>query len=82
MKLFCFALTILAGFIHVDGFKVLGVLPFGSNSHFAIGHAIMTNLIKAGHEVTVISMYPQKKPVENYRDINVKDILDKREKGK
>ena len=53
-----------------------------STSHFSIGYSIIKSLHKVGHEVTVISPYPQKKPLENYRDISTKDILDKHEKGK
>jgi hypothetical protein len=64
-----------------DGFKVLGILPFGSNSHFAIGNSILKNLHKAGHEVTVISPYPQKKQLEKYRDISTADMLEKQRKG-
>lgn len=68
----------------VDGFKVLGVLPFGSKSHFAIGHSILKSLLNDGNEVTVISPYPQKKKVENYNDIDVSSMLEefKRSKNK
>jgi glucuronosyltransferase len=65
----------------IDGFKVLGILPFGSTSHFAIGHGIIKSLHKAGHEVTVISPYPQKKPLDNYRDISIKEVLDAHAEG-
>jgi hypothetical protein len=81
MKLFIFFFSILALAISTHGFKVLGVLPFGSNSHFAIGGSIMKALHKAGHEVTVISPYPQKKPLERYRDISTVDILKKQVEG-
>jgi hypothetical protein len=70
-----------ASLFQINGFKVLGVLPFGSNSHFAIGNAILKTLSKAGHEVTVISPFPQKKKSENYRDIDVSDVLERFKKG-
>lgn len=61
--------------------KILGVLPFGSNSHFAIGHSIVESLLKAGHEVTVISPYPQKMPVVNYTDIDMSSLLEDFKRG-
>lgn len=67
--------------LQIDGFKVLGILPFGSNSHFAIGNSIVKALHKAGHDITVISPYPQKKPLKNYRDVSTVDILEKYKKG-
>lgn len=82
MKSLCLAALAIGIFSTVNGFKVLGVLPLGARSHFAIGHAILKNLAEAGHDVTVISPYPLKKPIKNYRDISTKDILDKYEKGK
>lgn len=75
MKICC--LFVLASvLLQVDGLKVLGVLPFSSKSHFAIGNSIVKSLLNAGHEVTVISPYPQKKKLENYRDIDVSSILE------
>lgn len=80
-KLLCFAVAICAVFLQVDAAKVLGILPFGGKSHFAIGHAIVMNLHKVGHDITVISPFPQKKPLERYRDISVKSIFDELEKS-
>lgn len=63
------------------GFKVLGVLPFGSKSHFAIGSSIINSLHENGHEVTVISPFPKKAPVPKYKDISLADIMERYEKG-
>lgn len=81
MKSFCRIFTLLALIALIDGFKVLGVLPFGSKSHFAIGNGIVKTLHKAGHDVTVISPYPLKKPLERYRDVSTKELLDAYAKG-
>lgn len=81
MKILCFALVLLSAFCSISGLKVLGVLPFGSTSHFAIGHAIVKSLANVGHEVTVISPYPQKKPIKNYRDIDCSSVLEKFKRG-
>jgi glucuronosyltransferase len=82
MKAFLLAFALLALFAKIDGLKVLGVLVFGSKSHFAIGHGIVNSLHKAGHDVTVISPYPQKKPLKNYRDISTAELLKKHQEGK
>lgn len=76
------AFSFLSTFLlSTDGLKILGVMPFGSTSHFAIGHGILKSLLKAGHEVTVISPYPQKKKLENYRDVDVSSMLEGFKKG-
>lgn len=65
----------------ISGLTVLSILPFGSKSHFAIGHAITKSLHSAGHEVTVVSPYPQKKKIPNYHDVDVSSVLEQFEKG-
>lgn len=57
-----------------SSYKILGIFPSMSKSHFIVGHALMRGLAEAGHEVTVLSPYPQSKPVKNYRDIDVQGI--------
>lgn len=76
-----FCVALLALFSQIEGLKVLGILPLGSNSHFAIGQAIVKSLHKAGHDVTVLSPYPQKKPLANFRDISSADVIEKYKKG-
>lgn len=76
MKLFYLSLIISSIWLSIDGLKVLGVLPFASRSHFAIGSSIMKSLLKAGHEVTVISPYPMKKPLKNYHDVDVSSVIE------
>lgn len=47
-----------------------------SKSHFAIGNSVMKSLVDEGHEVTMISPFPSKKPQHNIRDISIADIMD------
>ncbi|XP_044728495.1 UDP-glycosyltransferase UGT5-like [Chrysoperla carnea] len=60
-----------------NAYKILGVFASASKSHFLLGSELMKSLAASGHEVTMISSFPLKKPVKNYRDIpltfNVKD---------
>lgn len=81
MKLICLAVFFVSILLTSDGYKVLGVLPFSSNSHFAIGHSILKSLLEAGNEVTVISPYPQKKPIDNYYDVDASAVLEEFKKG-
>jgi glucuronosyltransferase len=82
MKLFQVLLVFSSIWLSIDGLKVLGVLPFISKSHFAIGNSILNCLVKVGHEVTVISPYPLKKKLENYHDVDVSSVLAQLQKGK
>jgi len=75
MKIIGSILILLSILIEIDGLKILAFLPFGSKSHFAIGHSIAKTLAEAGHEVTAVSPYPVKKPINNYKDISTEDYL-------
>ncbi|XP_050092818.1 UDP-glycosyltransferase UGT5-like [Anopheles aquasalis] len=55
----------------IDGAKILGIFPTSARSHYIVGSALMKELARRGHEVTVINPFPQKKPLTNYRDIDV-----------
>lgn len=57
------------------GFKILGIFPTMGRSHYITGGALMKGLANAGHEVTVISPFPQNKPLKNFRDITTDGIL-------
>lgn len=46
-----------------------------AKSHFMIGEAVAKNLLNAGHQITVISPFPQKNPLNNWRDIETKGLL-------
>ncbi len=47
----------------------MGVFPCPSRSHYAVGHALMKGLAADGHEITIVSPFSQKKPIENYTEI-------------
>ena len=52
--------------------KVLGVFPFPSRSHLIVQKALMLELARRGHEVTVVSSFPENKAIPNYTDIELK----------
>ena len=81
MKTLILSCVFLAALLPANSFKVVSILPFASNSHFAIGSAITKSLLNDGNQVTVISPYPKKKPVPNHRDIDVSSVLEQMKKG-
>lgn len=60
---------------HIESAKILGVFPTMAKSHDIVGKSIMEALVEAGHEVTVVSPFPQNKPIKNWRDINTDKII-------
>uniref|UniRef100_A0A023EW79 UDP-glucuronosyltransferase n=1 Tax=Aedes albopictus TaxID=7160 RepID=A0A023EW79_AEDAL len=59
---------------NVQSAKILGVFPTSSKSHYIVGSALMKALANKGHEVTVISPFPQQKPLKNYRDVTTTQV--------
>ncbi|XP_069964141.1 UDP-glycosyltransferase UGT5 isoform X1 [Bactrocera oleae] len=49
--------------------KILGLFPHPGISHFHFFHPIMRGLAEKGHDVTVISHFPDKSPPARYRDL-------------
>ncbi|XP_044733862.1 UDP-glycosyltransferase UGT5-like isoform X2 [Chrysoperla carnea] len=54
-----------------NGFKILGVFPHAGKSHFMVFVPILRELTRRGHEVTVISHFPETHPLPNYTDISI-----------
>ncbi|EZA59837.1 2-hydroxyacylsphingosine 1-beta-galactosyltransferase [Ooceraea biroi] len=50
-------------------YRFLGVFPIAFKSHFVILESVMKGLISKGHQVDIISPFPQKTPYPNYTDI-------------
>lgn len=49
--------------------KILGLFPHPGVSHFHFFHPIMRGLAERGHEVTVLSHFPDKSPPIGYTDV-------------
>jgi glucuronosyltransferase len=50
-------------------YRILGLFPHPGISHFHFFQPVMKSLAEAGHEVVVVSHFPEKAPSENYKDI-------------
>lgn len=66
------ALSLTPEYPSVNGSKILGVFPHHGWSHFMMFEPLMLELAGRGHQVTVISRFPQKTTVANYTDIDVR----------
>ncbi|CAK1543150.1 unnamed protein product [Leptosia nina] len=55
----------------VHTYNILGVFPFMGKSHFYVFEAYAKELSRRGHNVTVLSYFPQKQPLKNYHDIDL-----------
>ncbi|KAJ6649556.1 UDP-glucosyltransferase 2 [Pseudolycoriella hygida] len=67
--LLCEVLVIFYLISLINCFKILGVFPCPSRSHYSVGHALMKGLADDGHEVTMVSPFSQTKSIENYTEI-------------
>lgn len=54
-------------------YNILGIFPYNLVSHQMMFEPIMKTLANKGHTVSVISYFPQKKHMKNYRDIILED---------
>lgn len=69
-KLFLWTVALFASTIqHGEALRVLGLFPHPGLSHFHFFHPIMRGLADAGHDVTVVSYFPDPKAPVNYKDL-------------
>lgn len=60
--------------VKVESAKILGLFPTPAHSHFTLGSRLMIALAKKGHQVTVVSPFTIKVPIENYEEIPVENM--------
>ncbi|PSN51253.1 hypothetical protein C0J52_11770 [Blattella germanica] len=56
---------------HGDAAKILGLYPFPARSHLIVQKALVLELARRGHEVTILTPVLEKKPVANLTEIHV-----------
>lgn len=71
MKLFAEFLLIVALVRYTSGYKILGLFPHPATSHFNVFQPILRDLANRGHEVTVVSHFPDPNPPKNYKDLTL-----------
>lgn len=52
-----------------NGLRILGLFPHPGASHFQFFHPVMRGLAEVGHDVTVVSHFPDKNPPKNYKNL-------------
>lgn len=68
----CFAVILVLLTLGCDparSYKILGLFPHPGASHFQFFEPVLKGLAAAGHEVTVVSHFPNANPPANYTDI-------------
>lgn len=76
MRLLTSILLLCGIFLACDGAKILGIWPMPAPSHFILGERLFKSLAARGHEVSMISPFPQKTPIKNWRDINLDGLAE------
>ncbi|KAM3961542.1 UDP-glucosyltransferase 2-like [Aphomia sociella] len=64
-------LLTLFNYNEVHSLNILALFPYEGKSHFFVFEPYLVELSKRGHNVTVVSHFPQKNPVKNYNDISL-----------
>lgn len=70
----CLLLTIFCASSQSNGYKILGLFPFPAISHNTFFHPIGLALAEAGHNVTMVTYFPDKNPPANYTNIVLDDL--------
>lgn len=62
---------LLLALASTNSLDILVILPYDGKSHFVVFKVLLNELLRKGHNLTVISHYPENNPPPNYRDINL-----------
>lgn len=54
---------------HVESYNILAIFPLHSKSHFVMFERLLIELTDRGHEVDVVSHFPQNKPIPRYCNV-------------
>ncbi|XP_055918163.1 UDP-glycosyltransferase UGT5-like isoform X2 [Eupeodes corollae] len=68
--------TLIVALLHCTisltyGSKILALVPHPGKSHFDFFRPLFRGLALAGHDMTVISYFPNKEPIANYTDVEL-----------
>lgn len=64
-------LTLLVLTDYAYSLNILGIFPYHGKSHFIVFRVYLRELARRGHNVTVISHFPEQDPPANYHDISL-----------
>lgn len=69
-------LPIICWLAPTEGARILGVFPFPAKSHYIVSSAVIAELARRGHEVTVIACHRQEEKLNNLTEIIVEPRYD------
>ncbi|XP_075217447.1 UDP-glucosyltransferase 2-like [Lycorma delicatula] len=75
MKVLQLAVILTTYNVCSESANILAFPTFPGYSHFIIIEPLLKALASRGHNVTVVSYFPQKTPIKNYHDIDVSHTL-------
>jgi glucuronosyltransferase len=67
-----FFMILISCICATDGANILGIFPMPAKSHMIVHTALMKELARKGHQVTVFSPFPEKYPIQNFTDVEFK----------
>jgi len=67
-----FLMIFISCLCNTDGANILGIFPVPAKSHMTVHSALMKELARRGHQVTVFSPFPEKHSIQNITDIEFK----------
>jgi glucuronosyltransferase len=72
-----FTLSFAVALAHTaNALNILGIFPYHGTSHFLVFRVYLLGLVDKGHNVTVISHFPEKNPPTNYHSISLAGTLE------
>lgn len=80
LRTFCL-ISVLVLVSSSDSYNILVLFPHYGKSHFVLYEDLFKQLAERGHNVTVISYFPQKKPLPNYRDVTLNLLNESTQSG-
>lgn len=54
-----------------SSYKILGLFPFPSKSHYRVFDPLMVELANRGHNVTVYNTFPKTYTIQNYHEVDI-----------
>ncbi|KAL4715802.1 hypothetical protein ACJJTC_006381 [Scirpophaga incertulas] len=77
IRLFLHIVCLISVVYKISALNILGIFPYPGRSHFIVYSVFLQELSRRGHNVTVISHFPEKQPRKNYHDIPLGVVAEK-----
>lgn len=71
----CVLVALVLVCCNVESYRILGIFPHTAKSHDYVFNSLMKGLAERGHDVTVISHFPNKNLQDNYTHISLRGSL-------